>query len=209
LCRIRVAIPATKELRPQEALKMPPLASVPRVPPIDWGTVWQATVTAVLVTLLIEYLAKPRLEARKARVLDALAARRELAASLVSVGLAAGFLKEAVPPPGEGISREPILLERARQLQQLRERTQALYDNAGRYASVYPGPARDRVVNFIFTTWGVVMSQRTTQRKAELVTDLVRTMAVIVDARPWAPLRYARAMERLETQLCAAQESQV
>lgn len=42
------------------------------MPSINWDTVSTAGATALVVTLAVEYVAKPRLEARKEAILDAL-----------------------------------------------------------------------------------------------------------------------------------------
>jgi hypothetical protein len=43
---------------------------------VHWTPILSSAVTAVFVTLLVEYLAKPRLEARKDRILEGMRARR-------------------------------------------------------------------------------------------------------------------------------------
>jgi hypothetical protein len=59
------------------------------VPSINWSTVWTAGATALFVTLAIEYVAKPRLEARKEQILDALRARGEVKALVTRMSFAA------------------------------------------------------------------------------------------------------------------------
>jgi hypothetical protein len=72
------------------------------VPSINWDTVSTAGATALVVTLVVEYVAKPRLEARKEAILDALRSRREVQALVLRMTVAAQRYAEDMP---DGVDR--------------------------------------------------------------------------------------------------------
>jgi hypothetical protein len=112
------------------------------VPEIDWSTVTTAAATALVVTSVVtvsvEYLAKPRLEARKERILDQLRARRALIALIVDLTFSADAVAVDVPKDADAAARERILAERRRHYVRMGELTLELSDHVGKYAGCLP-----------------------------------------------------------------------
>lgn len=140
----------------------------------------------MIVTLAIEYLAKPRLEVRKERLLDVARKRRELIAAILDLALAAAFLVEELPKDLDPELREAFRVERRRRYEHLRELTQKLSDNAAQYASVYVGPQQKLLIDFLACIQGAVLSKRTQARKAEIIKGLATPMTTALDpGRIW------------------------
>lgn len=62
---------------------------------MEIGTIVSAVITAVLTTLVVEYAAKPQLEARKERILDIWRRRRELQRRLTDLSLYVGVIQKS------------------------------------------------------------------------------------------------------------------
>ena len=101
--------------------------------PIDPTTFVAAVATAVAASTVVEQYVKPRVEAAKARQ----AARRELMARMVGLTLSAAVLAEDLPKDMDREVRERVNAERARQGERLRLTVQQLFDDSGRYLTVY------------------------------------------------------------------------
>lgn len=101
---------------------------------INWDSVATAGATAALVTWAFEYLAKPRLEARKERILDAYRSRRELTSSLLSVAACATryIAISSVEDPVASMAAE-----RDRQFQRMIDLSKEMLDGAERHAGTW------------------------------------------------------------------------
>ncbi|MBG0818921.1 hypothetical protein [Planomonospora sp. ID82291] len=165
-----------------------------------------AGVTSIVVTLLVEYAAKPRLEARKERILDAVRARRKLTATLLDIGLAAAVLREDLPAIADPVVQQKVRAERARQYKRLEELGQELVDGSGRYLVTLLGLPRRLTANAAFAVLGVLMSARTRRDQAEAITGLVTPLATVLETPLWRLLKRGRAALELTRQLAAIQE---
>lgn len=152
---------------------------------LDWNVVLNAAITALVVTLAVEYLAKPRLEARKERILAALRARHELLAGMANLYMSAEFVSIEVPAGPDRQSRETLAAERQRHYGRIQELSQHLADNAGEYARTYIAPVRALVFDYIFLVRGVVLSGSTRRRKAEIIKKLSTPTGMIISHRWW------------------------
>jgi hypothetical protein len=168
------------------------------MPSINWDTVATSAVTALLVTLAVEYAAKPRLEARKERILGAHRSRRELSAAITSIALPAAFLSIDMPKDVTGEARDSLLAERKRQYERLRDQAQVLVDSMDRHAGTFPGPPMRLVMSYIGTVQGVMLSARTRHDKARLIHDLSKQIAMILDGRWWQTPARVRATWELD-----------
>lgn len=162
---------------------------------VNWGAVITAGVTAVFVTFGFEYLAKPSLEARKERILDAHRARGELYDLIVRVTFAAGRFQEKMPGTAPAALRATWDDELDRQYEIMRTQILAATDNLGRYMRVYRGVIRGLVASYVTTLHGVILSPRTRDRQAEIVAGLGGPMATaITPPRPWRIPAWWRAV---------------
>jgi hypothetical protein len=168
------------------------------MPSINWDTVATSAVTALLVTLAVEYAAKPRLEARKERILGAHRSRRELSAAITSIALPAAFLAIDLPRDVMGEVRDSLLAERKRQYERLRAQAEALVDSMDRHAGTFPGPPMKLVMSYISTVQGVMLSTRTRHDKAGLIHELSKQIAMILDGRWWQTPARVRAVWELD-----------
>lgn len=81
----------------------------------EWADLWLPALVAAVVTLAIEYTAKPRLEARKERLLDAQRTRRELLSLVQLAHWNYGMLHDFRPRGLSSVEIRPLLrIERER-----------------------------------------------------------------------------------------------
>jgi hypothetical protein len=146
----------------------------------------------------VEYAAKPRLEARKERILGALRSRRELSAAITSIAMPAVFLSIDMPKDATGEIRDHLLAERKRQYERMRDQAQALVDSMDRHAGTFSAQAMKLVMSYISTVQGVMLSTRTRHDKARLVHDLSKQIAMILDGRWWQTPARVRAVWELD-----------
>lgn len=81
---------------------------------VDWNTVRTAGATAVFVTLAVEYIAKPRMEARKERILEDARLRRDLVTAIMDLTLSAAILITDVPADASAEVKQTLREERRR-----------------------------------------------------------------------------------------------
>ncbi|MFG1849612.1 hypothetical protein [Micromonospora carbonacea] len=168
------------------------------MPTINWDTVATAAATAMFVTLAVEYAAKPRLEARKERILDGLRSRNELVSAIANVSVPAGLLTLDIPKEASADVRQNLLEERRRQYERLRNLVQSMQDNAVRHVKTYPVRWRGFALRYIACVQGVMLSARTQHRKAELIMELSIQMVTILEGRWWRPMPVVRAAQKLD-----------
>lgn len=174
--------------------------------PINWDTVQTAAATAGVVTLMVEYVAKPRLEARKERILAAHRSRRELFDLIADLTQSAGVIGTEIPSGADRKLQERIRDERRRQLERLETKAIDLFDNVNtRYSASYVGSIRDQVVAYASCVYGVVLSPRSQQRKAELIKGLGEAMIGILAPQWWRPTRHAEARAQLTALIADAE----
>ncbi|MEW9527845.1 hypothetical protein [Microbispora sp. NPDC049125] len=143
------------------------------------------TAVSLVVTLGIEYAAKPRLEARKERILEAVRTRRELLARLAVIGMAATAAAMEMPAGVSEAVLKKLRAERARQFERLEAEVRQLVDDAGRYLATFTGPARALVADYLFVQLGVLLSGRSRSEQCARVLELTKQMAVVLDGPRW------------------------
>jgi hypothetical protein len=173
--------------------------------PINWDAVKTAAATAGCVTLVIEYAAKPRLEARKEHHLDMVRTRRALLAKLLDLSMAAQVIGAELPNAAGPDVHQSLREERERQYGRLRAGVTELYESLGKYVRVYRDPRQTDLINIVHAMYGVVLSTRNKRRQAELIIELARTAWRIFDHSWRRPLDFLRARSELKQQLSALQ----
>ncbi|GAA2409814.1 MULTISPECIES: hypothetical protein [Nonomuraea] len=156
------------------------------LPVVNWDAVATAAVAAIIFNLALDYVAKPRLEARKEEILDAHRSRRELLASAVRIAHAAAFVSAAVPSSAEPAVRGNVYVEQDRQYDRLQAEVQQLADDAGRHAGTFLGPLLNLVVGYVSALQGLLMSARPRTEQAADIQKLAGAMAVALSSpRRW------------------------
>ncbi len=148
--------------------------------PIDWGAAATAAVTAVFVTVLVECLAKPRLEARKERHLEALRTRRELVTAIATLTMAARMSVTELPAGADDEVRQRWGEEQRRHHARLRTLVTDLFDDLGRYVAAYPEPVGVELIRAVVCLHGVMLSSRPERRRAEIVHAVGRAVTRVV-----------------------------
>jgi len=172
---------------------------------MNWDTVLTSAGTAIAVTVAVEYFAKPRLEARKERILSAHRSRDELIAALVPIAQAAEMLLGETPKDVSREMRDRFRAERQRQYDRLQEQVQHLYDDVGRYSGTYVSTYMNLVMRFVMNAQGVMLSARTQHEKARLIKAMTVPMATVLSpswrrlmAVARAKAEVVRAMDEIE-----------
>lgn len=180
------------------------------MPLINWSTVWTAGATALFVTLAVEYAAKPRLEARKERILDALRARVEIKALVTRMSLAAMRYVQDLPDGVDPQLRADWNKERKRQFAVLEELALKMSDEVPRYAGNFRQPLLVLVQDFAYNVLGIMMSGRQRTRKAEMLVELGPPMLAALDfPAPWKVWRlsqWQQAVNDVRRLIAQAQE---
>jgi len=180
------------------------------VPSINWDTVSTAGATALVVTLAVEYVAKPRLEARKEAILDALRSRREVQALVLQMTVAAQRYAEDMPDGIDPQLRTRWATERNRQYAVLEELVLKLSDEVPRYAGTFRQPLRDLVVQIAYNAFGIMLSLRPKTRKAQMLVELGTAAAAVLDLPApwmvvWRALPWQRSVEEVQRLVTQAQ----
>ncbi len=166
---------------------------------ISWDTVATAAATAVFVTLVVESVAKPRLEARKERHLETLRTRRAVVTAVVTLTMAARMSVTELPGDAEEELRRRWRDEQLRHHGRLQALVTDLFDNLGRYAAAYPEPICRDLIRYVVCLRGVTLSTRPPQAQAEIIRSLGRPAAAMLAARGWRPGAASRARDELRS----------
>ncbi len=166
---------------------------------INWDTVATAAVTAVVVTLLVEYAAKPRLEARKERIVAAVRTRRELVELLVSIGVTAQHLGHELPAGREPEVVSIVRKQRARNYEQMETAIMRVFDDIGRYAAVYPARLQEVLSAYLGCVVGVVISRRSQHAQARIVADFAPLITTAMQPpRLWRVRGWVRSVDAVQ-----------
>ncbi|MFG1872067.1 hypothetical protein [Micromonospora arborensis] len=168
------------------------------MPSIEWNTVATAGATAVFVTLAVEYIAKPAVEARKERILEDARLRRDLVTAIMDLTLSATILTTDVPVDASASVKQSLRDERRRHYDRMRTRIDALHDDAGRYARAYQGAKRSAAQRYLACVKGLVLSERTRYQQADVVRSLAVPVVTILEGTVRRPLRFQDARLKLE-----------
>jgi hypothetical protein len=156
-----------------------------------WSTIGLTVLTALFATMAVEWLAKPRLEARKERVLGHPRKRDELAPAVLKLGFAAQFLTVDMPTDLPTRARENLLAERRRTYARMQSITAELADGLVSYADLYFGPLIDLVPLYITHVQGVIMSARIQVKQARMLSELTMpTYLILRPPRMWMVWRW-------------------
>ena len=99
-----------------------------------------SALTSAVVALGIEWIAKPRMDARKERILEDHRSRLRFEAWLLRITVMSATWEQFEMPPGASDeTRSTLENEQARALRQLDEITQSSTDDLGSYAGTYVG----------------------------------------------------------------------
>jgi hypothetical protein len=183
------------------------------MPMINWDTVVTSGATAVVVTLAIEYFAKPRLEARKERILGLLRARRELLSVITRLTLAAKMYGEELPAAAPQDLQRAWRDERSRHYETLQDQSRQLLDDVSRYAHAYPRQLDDVLIGYVTTVHGIMLSMRPRHRKAAHIADLGIPIATALEVPPrwkiWSIARMISAQQQVRRILTKIQDDSV
>jgi hypothetical protein len=170
-------------------------------PPDPNKVVITAVVTSVIASIassfLFDYMARPRLEARKERILGQLRKRREFYSSALSLGVAAKIAAVDVPFGIDHKTREKLVGERQAARQRMTTISKGLLEDVGAIAGTYHSLIIDDVISYIMTMHGVVLSRRSSERKAEVIEECTRDLLAFLEGRWWRPIRRVNARSRL------------
>jgi hypothetical protein len=94
-----------------------------------------SAVVAGVVTIGLEWVAKPRMDARKERILETIRSSRKFENNLLKLEVTAGmWAQHQYPPNATRATKEAIDVERQRAFQQIDDTTREMVDDLGFYA---------------------------------------------------------------------------
>lgn len=141
------------------------------------GTVLVSAITSAFVALAVEWLAKPRLEARKEGLLALHRARRAFEKNLLIIlsnasKLATGAA-HGIPRGTEEELRRAIRAEADRAASQIVAATKDMSDNLMDYVPTYATDRiRNLIIRYVFTARVISISTRTQVEKAEILNEI-------------------------------------
>jgi hypothetical protein len=164
-----------------------------------------SALTSAFVTLAVEWLAKPRLEARKERLLTLHRGRRTFEKNLLIIlGNAAKLATGAahgIPRGTEEELRRAIRGEADRAAAQIEAATKDMSDNLMDYVLTYATDRiRNLIIRYVFTARVIAISTRTQVEKAEILKEITTPINTWLFAKH-RPVARARAFAELPTVL--------
>lgn len=157
--------------------------------PTPLETVALSLLTSVAGTFVTMWLVQPRLEARKARILEAHAARETFSASVLTIQGACQRLRAVRPdeePAMGDVVRARLDRERERWLQQLDDATRWMIDNVETFATGWPtGTLRDLVHGYVGHARMVWLSERDEALRVKYLADLSAPVRDLFFAHAW------------------------
>jgi hypothetical protein len=157
--------------------------------------------TSAFVTLAIEWLAKPRLEARKENILALHRGRRTFHTNLLTIlsnsaKLATGAAHE-IPRSTKEDLRRSIRAEADRAATRIDSATQDMSDNVTDYVSTYATERiRNLILRYVFTARAIAISTRTQVEKSDILKEITIPIHTWLFAR-WRLASRARAFTEL------------
>jgi hypothetical protein len=155
-------------------------------------TVAVSALVSGVVALGIEWVAKPRLEARKEHLLAVYRVRRKLKGNWVRIMMITSKWRNFDPPPGAMNEEElgNLAGEADRQLQELDEMTKTMADNVEVYVGGFT-PRRifgqispqEAVWRYIVAARAVMLSDSPPSRKFAALQDLTRPIEALLSRR--------------------------
>lgn len=170
-----------------------------------YDAVLVSALTSAVVALGIELVAKPRMDARKERILGDHRNRLGFEANLLKIMvISATWEQFEMPPDVSETSKQTLEDEQARVLRELDEMTQALMDDLGSYAGTYVGwripalggSAPTLIAQYVFIMRGISMSDHSPNSKFHELHELAEALQTALFTR-WHPVRRGKALGRL------------
>ena len=156
-------------------------------------TILAAVPAAVVVNLAVDVALKPRMEARKERILIAHRDRQRLLDRLGKIGMAAARLSHDRLPSGISHDvRQALRAEDQRAVATLEEQTRELVDDLDRAAGTYIWRIKDIVIGYATLVRGWSLSERTAAEKGQLIVELTIPVVGFLGGSPWRPGRQAK-----------------
>jgi hypothetical protein len=164
-----------------------------------------SALTSALVALGIELVAKPRMEARKERILGDHRSRLRFDQRLTQIIVMSATWEQFVIPPGTREDfRDRLESEQARALRELDEITQVLIDELGSYAGTYVSwnlpvlgtTGQAPIARYAFIARGISLSDRPAIEKLRSLKEISLVMQEALFSR-WHAVRRARALQKL------------
>jgi len=169
---------------------------------VSFETIIGSALAAGIVSVLVEYAVKPRLEARKERILAAHRDRQRLHDRLIAIGIAAARLnRDRLPGDTRAEVRQALRGEDQRALTTIDEQTRDLVDDLGHAAGTYAWRIKDLVVGYAALVRGWSLSERTAAEKGRLIAEVTTPMIGYLAGSGWRPFRRARCMREVCTLL--------
>ncbi|KAB8181808.1 hypothetical protein FH608_050785 [Nonomuraea phyllanthi] len=174
------------------------------LPTVNWDAVATAAVAAIIFNLALDYLAKPRLEARKEEILEAHRLRRELLASAIRITYAAAIVSAVIPDGADSTVRGNVYVEQDRQHDRLQAEVQQLADDGSRHAGTFLGSLLNLVVGYVSALQGLLMSARPRTDQAVEIQKLAGAMAIALSSpRRWQIGKIVARARALEAMPCS------
>jgi hypothetical protein len=170
------------------------------------STVLTAALVSGVVTIGLEVVAKPRLDARKERILNDVRNRREFESNLLRLRMTSGTWAVFEYPPNVTDEGRALLdAERERAFQRMDDVTVELIDNLGFYALTYFGMSLPRlhtsvpelISRYVFAVRGVLLSNRSFAAKAQIIQELTAPIHIYLFGSKWHPVRRGKALVEL------------
>jgi hypothetical protein len=163
------------------------------------STILISAATSGFVTLAIEWLAKPRLEARKERILAAHRARRQLSEAMLTIGVAAARLnRQRLPSDMPVEQRRSLLADEQRAADSIDRLTLDLVERLGEFAGTYAWHGRDLVIKYVSVMRGVVLSSRSRAEKAQIVIECTSPMATFLFGSGLRPVGRIKSLFKVQ-----------
>jgi hypothetical protein len=173
-----------------------------------------STLTTVLVSALVsggvavglEMVAKPRLEARKDRILAASKGRADFERRLLRLEIVCGLWETFEYPSGISMKgRQLIASEKKRSFSQVEDITRGLVDDLGFYALTYLGvnlpglkaSTPELISRYVFAVRAISLSSRPPEVKARSIRPLTEAIRLALFGSKWHLRARINALHRL------------
>jgi hypothetical protein len=161
-------------------------------------TIIGSACAAGAVGVFVEFAVKPRLEARKERILAAHRDRQRLHERLMTIGIAAARLNhDRLPRDMRAEVRQALRGEDQRALATIDEQTRELVDELGHAAGTFAWRIKDLVIGYAALVRGWSLSERTAAEKGRLITELTAPMMGYLAGSGWLPVRRGRYLREV------------
>lgn len=174
------------------------------------STVVTAGVVSAVVSIFFEWVAKPRMDARKERILNDIRNRRKFENNLLRLEVASRMWAQfKYPLNATRQTKEAIDAERQRTYQQIDNTTKEMVDDVGFYALTYLGvrirplktPVPEMIGRYVHCVRGVYLSNRTYTTKAKIIHRLTEPVRIFLFGGKLHWLRRVNALFEMQNLL--------